>query len=411
MKPDTIKSAQFEDSFFPVIDGVVKVVHNYAALMNRISYCCVVCPKPGAPYEDSRLPYDIFRTPSVNSAKWQYSVAWPGSMRGLEKLASDIRPDIIHVHSPFTQRTSALKLAKALNVPVVTTFHTKYYDDIFQITRSRRLTKRAIANIIRFYDQCDSVWACSEGAARTLREYGYRGRITVMPNGTNYVKPEDPERVAERAAKTFQITKKKKNLLFVGTQVWQKNLKLILDTMKLVCRRRKDIRIWIAGSGSDEEAIRKYAAGLGLTKEQVRFLGRVEDEELVAGLYLNADLLFFPSVYDTSSIVLREASVLETASLLTKGSNAADAVIPDVSGFVAEETPEAMAEKLLSVIDDKELLKQVGRKASETIPIPWEELIPRVYEEYARTIEDFREKGKGGRRRKKRRRKRAASGR
>ena len=162
--------------------------------------------------------------------------------------------------------------------------------------------------------------------------------------------------------------------------------------MQILCKQRKDIQIWIAGTGSDKDAIKKYSAQLGLGPKEVHFLGRVDDEETIAGLYLNTDLFFFPSVYDTSSIVLREASVMEIPSLLVKGSNAADVVTPDVNGFIAEENPKAMADKILSVIDNAEFLKQTGKRASETIPIPWENLMPKVYEEYARIIEEYQKK-------------------
>lgn len=79
MNKEDIRVAMFEDSYFPVIDGAVKVVHNCATILNKESYCCVVCPKPGQPFDDSVLPYVVFRTPAVNSSKWQYSVALPGA--------------------------------------------------------------------------------------------------------------------------------------------------------------------------------------------------------------------------------------------------------------------------------------------------------------------------------------------
>ena len=54
-----------------------------------------------------------------------------------------------------------------------------------------------------------------------------------MPNGTSYKKPKDPEALAKKAAEMFGIKKySTKNLLFVGNIKWQKNLKLVIDTMR-----------------------------------------------------------------------------------------------------------------------------------------------------------------------------------
>ena len=46
INPETIRSAQFNDTYFPIVDGVVQTVHNYAEHMNRTAYTCVVTPKP-----------------------------------------------------------------------------------------------------------------------------------------------------------------------------------------------------------------------------------------------------------------------------------------------------------------------------------------------------------------------------
>ena len=44
---DTLKIAQFVDTFYPKIDGVVRVVDNYAAYLNSYDDidCCVFCPE------------------------------------------------------------------------------------------------------------------------------------------------------------------------------------------------------------------------------------------------------------------------------------------------------------------------------------------------------------------------------
>ena len=42
MNPRKIRSAQFIDTFFPIVDGVVNTVDNYARIMNSTSYSCVV---------------------------------------------------------------------------------------------------------------------------------------------------------------------------------------------------------------------------------------------------------------------------------------------------------------------------------------------------------------------------------
>ncbi len=390
LRPEEICSAQFVDSFFPAIDGVMQVVDNYAALMNRVSYSCVVCPSAKGGFDDSTLSYDVFRTQAIQIPGWSYTVPMPYRRMAAKRVESIEKLNILHAHSPFTQTKCALYLAKVRHIPLISTFHTKYYDDVFDISHSNTLAKAVTDYIVNFYNRCDDVWACSDGAADTLKSYGYKKEIFVMPNGTSYKMPDDPGSVAQKAREQLGIKKDNiKNLLFVGNVKWQKNLKLALDTMKIICAKGGGYRLYIAGKGVNEARIKEYTCKLGL-KEYVTFLGQIRNTDLLSGVFLNADLFFFPSVYDTSAIVLREASAMKVPSLLVEGSCAAGVITPDENGFTAKEDPVAMAKKIESIFKDEEKLRSVGENAAATIPISWEEMIPKVYERYAEVIDRYK---------------------
>ena len=44
--------------------------------------------------------------------------------------------------------------------------------------------------------------------------------------------------------------------------------------------------------------------------ERTRYTGHITDEADLFGLYENADLFVFPSLYDTSGMVVREAAAM-----------------------------------------------------------------------------------------------------
>ena len=144
----------------------------------------------------------------------------------------------------------------------------------------------------------------------------------------------------------------------------------------------------MAGSGKDEHDIARYTASLGLTEQQVLLTGLISDRELLQGVYLNADLLFFPSVFDNSPLVLREAAVLGVPTLATEGSNAAAAIRKNVNGFTAAENPQAMRDEILRIFA-KEDLQGIGKTAQETIPLSWENLMPMVLGEYQAVIDRY----------------------
>ena len=316
-----LRSVQFIDNYFPVIDGVTETVHEYA---RHMEHATVVCPAMERHYlEKHSFTYPVLTSMTFRVPFSRYASAVPKIDRKLEKEIAEAQPDIFHLHSPSLLGKYAVSLGKKMKVPVVATFHSKYYDAIYEFTKSRAISKMVTGQIVKLYESCDEVWACSEETGETLRSYGFRKPYHVMPNGTDVFVPDNAEGLRERAAVRFSVPRGKRVLLFVGQQIWYKNQRLILDTFRLLCDQDDGWFLIMAGSGKDEQDIARYAASLGLTEKQVLFTGLVSDRDLLRGIYLNADLLFFPSVFDNAPLVLREAAVLGVPTLAAEGSNAA----------------------------------------------------------------------------------------
>ena len=384
-RQQAIRSAQFIDNYFPVIDGVTETVHQYARHMDAV----VVCPAMESHYLDRNgFPYRVLTARTVRVPFSRYASAVP---RLDLKLAAEIRrerPAIFHLHSPSLLGKYAASLGKKERIPVVATFHSKYYDAILEFTKSRTISKMVTEKIVELYESCDEVWACSEETGETLRSYGYRKPYFVMQNGTDTSVPENLQELKERAAARYPVPPGKHVLLFVGQMIWYKNQKLILETVRQLCSRSDDWYLIMVGSGKDEQDIARFAAALGITEKQFCMTGLVKDRDLLRGIYLNADLLFFPSVFDNAPLVLREAAVLGIPTLAAEGSNAAGAIQKNVSGFTAAATPEAMSAEIERIFAEGNI-REVGRNARETIPLSWEKLIPMVLERYQTVIERY----------------------
>jgi hypothetical protein len=130
---------------------------------------------------------------------------------------------------------------------------------------------------------------------------------------------------------------------------------------------------------------------LGL-EGKVIFAGAEHDREKLRAWNTRADLFLFPSVYDTKGIVVREAAACGLASVLIKGSCAAEGITHGRNGFVIDETPEAMAELLHEVSGDLDHLHQVGQKAMDEIYISWEQAVRLAFDRY----KELREMVKNG---------------
>lgn len=381
-----MKIGQFSDTFLPVVDGVGRVVSNYARELGELGQdCYVITPRQkGAekPPGYTVIDYPSLAMPGLT----HYQVGIPALSMSYRRKIDAIDLDIVHAHSPFFAGREALRAARRRSIPLVATFHSKYYDDLIQVTRSRRLAKLILKNLIDFYEDCDHVWAVSEGAAEVLQSYGYRGRIEVVKNGTDPVK-EDPARirlVTERYGLTDEAV-----LLFVGQMNWKKNIRRILDSTEALIREGRKLKLILAGQGPSSQEIRDLTVALGIDPSVI-LTGHITEPEILQGLYARADLFLFPSLYDTAGLVVSEAAALGTPSLLAAGSDAAREVLDGVNALVAENTTEAMARRMAWALDHPAELAKIGETARRTIPRAWKDIIQEVLERYEQLNRDQR---------------------
>lgn len=385
----TIKIAEFVDTFYPKIDGVARVVDNYAANLNSYDDvdCCVFCPEVMKNYKDD-MSYNVIRTKSLPLLS-DYRLPAPKLSNAPAIAFKEIKPDLVHAHSPFTLGHYGLSLARQHGVPFVTTFHSKYYEDFLQRTHSKFLSKILVNYIIRFYNQADSVWTVGSSTAETLRSYGYKGEIVLMDNATVMTYPEDPDECRKLLAENYTIPKKGKNLLFVGRITNQKNLYFMLDTLRFI--KDKEIKLIVVGDGAELKPLKQYAAKAGIA-DRIVFVGQISDQRILKSFYLESDLFFFPSTYDTSTLVAREAAALKVPTLMIRGCNSADLIIENQNGFLCDEVPESAAKTIESIFSKPDALNRVGETALKTIGTSWKNRVPEVLEKYREIIEEYAKK-------------------
>ncbi len=377
-----LRIVQFCDNFFPQIDGVVKVVHNCALRLNQKEDCIVVVPKyEKHPYDDTKFSYPVCRKLTKVMTFNNFEVPFPKTDRELTKKIQDFDGEIYHCHSPFFMGHYALKLAKKKNIPVVATFHSQFKEDFLATTNNKVLTNWMIKYIVDFFDQCDEVWAPSRKAAEILKSYGYEKEVFVMENGTDFVYPEHIDEIKEKARQDFKIDKAHKNLLYVGQLRFVKNLKLVLHTMLRLIRKDNSYHLYLVGEGLNEEEMRTYVKKHHL-ENNIHFVGKIADIKVLSSIYAICDLFFFPSTYDTYSIAVREACIMETPSLLTIGSSAAEAFTNDVNGFLANGDVCSMEKRILEIFSDDAHRIEVGKVAAKTIPITFDTMVDRTLERY-----------------------------
>ena len=374
------------DSFPPTIDGVAGATLNYALhIQQNHGQATVITPR--YPHVTDHYPFEVYRYISLPTTKTVgYRTGNPFSPVMTAELKNH-RFHLLHTHCPFASSTLArvLTLKRADRVPVVFTYHTKFDIDIDKRVKNIPMQKIAKRFILANIRQADEVWVVSSGAADSLRQLGYTGKYRVMPNGTDFARGHAPKELIDDLDRVYRLKPEVPVLLYIGRMMWYKNLHLILDGLRLIKEQGIPFQMLFVGDGTDRAAAEQYALDLGL-RDCVQFVGAIYDRERVRAFTSRASLLVFPSTYDTSGLVIREAAACDCPALLVRGSCAAEGVDHEVSGFLCEENAEDLARVLAGALADRERLANIGKNAGETVYLSWQDAVAHSYARYEEIV-------------------------
>lgn len=381
----------FNDSFFPMADGVLMVVDNYARRLSQYANVIVFVPRYlGKDFDDTTLPYKVVRCHSLKVPFLDYSLPIPELDHKFMKELDKYKLDIVHIHSPFTMGMAGLSYAKKHHVPCVATMHTQFKQDIQRFVHNEVLSTKLNNKLIKIFNKCDECWAVSDETARIFYEdYGYKTMPRVIENATEMLPIKNEKKAIDYINKKHKIKKNEKVFLFVGRINLVKNIIFIADSIKAVkekCPKLKFKMLYV-GSGQDLEVLEEHVKKIGIENDVI-FCGRVMDRYELSCYYKRADLFLFPSVYDTSGIVRIEAASQSTPGIFLKDTAIASIITENVNGFLSENTVGAYSDKIIDVLNNKRLYDKVSKNAYIDLYKTWEEQVDKSYEIYLDLIKN-----------------------
>lgn len=384
-----LKIAIGTDAFPPTTDGISNVAQNYASVINKkFGEAVIVTPK-NPNQLDYRYDYEIFRYKSWwVPSKEGYSVGWPFKDE-LHQAIINMNFDLLHSHAPLATSYYFRRVVEKKKIPTVLTYHTKYEYDFDRRVPTKPARDFAYKFLLNNINAADEVWVTSEGTADSLRKVGYTGNYIVMPNGCDLP-------VTNVSENDIALIKRKHNIpndvpvfIYTGRMIWYKNIELILEACAKLKNEGKVFRLIMLGFGADENAIKRRIKKYGL-REYVIWTGKILDRKELLGYFGISDLLLFPSTFDTNGLVVREAAACAKPSLLVHGSCAAEGVEDCRTGFLCMESSHSIAVTLEKIMDNKSLIKTVGKNAQEKIYISWDDAVKKAYERYHIVIDNFK---------------------
>jgi len=299
--------------------------------------------------------------------------------RKMDALLKKVKPDVAHLHNICHQISpSILPVLKRHGVPIVQTLHdfklvcpsyrmlspegicercygNRYYNVIRQ-----RCVKGSLAfsvllcleayfhRAIRIYDRVDLFIASSQFYKDKLVSFGVDARrIRVLPN---FVQPD--ERPSYRSDGYA---------LFCGRLGSEKG---VLTLVK-AAERAPDIRLIIAGSGSEESAIRQYLTAKKMRNvELVGFVSGEAKRELMRG----ACFFVVPSEwYENCSLSIHEAIAYGKPVVGARIGGIPEQVKSGYNGLLFEPgNAEDLRDKMQYLVSHPEEVSRMGRNARKT---------------------------------------------
>ena len=217
-----------------------------------------------------------------------------GLAQRLRQLARQLKPDILHAHSPALNAIAALGVGRALGIPVVYEVRAFWEDAAADHGSSHpgglryRLTRLLESHALR---RADAVTTICEGLRQELCRRGVPAdKITVIPNAVDTaafeVAPPQPGLASRLGLEDRPV------IGFIGSFYAYEGLALLLQAMPRMLAAEPRLRLLLAGGGPQEPALHALAGRLGIAG-QVVFAGRVPHEQ-VAQYYQLIDVLVYP---------------------------------------------------------------------------------------------------------------------
>lgn len=386
MKKPTI--GLFIDAFFPMVDGVIVVVDQYAKHLMDVANVVVFAPRSSdKAYVDDR-PYQVYRSRQIKILFTDYNLPLPWIDHAFKKVLKHIKLDLVHIHSPFSMGHVGIRYAKKHHIPVIGTLHSQYKLDFYERTKSKIITDIALKEMIHTFNQCDELWAVNQKIAEIYTQDGTYNMPRVQQNATDML-PFKDEQKELALKKKYEIKNDEKILLYVGRLDFVKNLDFMLESLYRLRLKGFKFKMLFVGSGPYEKEMKSLAKKYGLT-DKTLFVGRITDRTELAMHYKIADLFLFPSIYDSSSLVQIEAASQKTPTLFLRNTATSSTVTEDVNGYFSDHDPLLYAEKIIEIFKNQKLYIKIKEQCFKDLYITWKEVTERVFERYLLLIEQKR---------------------
>jgi len=391
--PDAIRLALFTDTYSPQLNGVSRTLDRLvrAVAARGGAVRVYTTTDPGVDPQASSGA-NIWRRPSLPF--WAYPqlrIAAPVLGRAYPDIRR-WRPTLIHAATPFGMGLAGRSCARALGVPLVTSYHTSF-NEYAKFYRLGALSAPGWAYIRWFHNSGARTYAPTRAVLDELRARGFQ-RLAIWGRGVEtrafHAAFRDPAWRARFGADEQTVV-----VAYVGRLAAEKGLDTALGAMHVLADRapgtvgrRCGARSETGGAGGTRIVFAlagdgPYAAHCRRTAPPaVHFVGRLEGAALSA-FYASADVFIFPSSTDTFGNVLLEAMASGLAVIGADSGPTREILASGGGVVVPRGDANALAQAIVALAENRARRAELGaRGVSYAASCSWNRVFDDLVEDY-----------------------------
>ena len=219
-----------------------------------------------------------------------------GTARALDKLVRDVRPDIIHAHSPVLTALAAIRVAKRHGLPLVYEIRAFWEDAaVGNGTGTEGSVQYRLTHALETWAcrRADAVGAICQGLIGDLRSRGILPeKLFEVPNGVDLSQFGMPLARETELATKLGLGESAEVIGFIGSFYDYEGLDDLITAMPPLVAARPHLHLLLVGGGPMAEALSRQAADSPCA-DRIHFIGRVPHRE-VERYYSLIDVLVYP---------------------------------------------------------------------------------------------------------------------
>lgn len=276
----------------------------------------------------------------------------------LERLIKEYKIDIIEASSYFS--LTYFSIYKKFSVPVILRISTLYCQILNDHSpyRSRLLNIIGKMEINLINHSPDLITHAKNHAKELSDNFGIRDNIKIIPHGID---------LPQLSTKSHP-TEKNIKILYAGRLEYRKGTDILLAAIPYILSKFKDVDFEILGIDHKNHYYNEFKKSVSIEiLNRVSFKGRVNDEVLKRA-YNDCDIFVAPSRYESFGLVYIEAMSYGKPVIGAKVGGVAEIIDDYENGLFFElENPQDLADKIIFLINNKDIRSKLGFSARQKI--------------------------------------------